>query len=291
MLSAMHVGIMFANTGRGSSPEGAVALAQLGETLGVESLWVVEHVVVPSGYESRYPYDPSGKMAGGAETFDLPDPLVWLAFVAAHTTRIKLGTGILIVPQRNAVVLAKEIATIDHLSGGRMLLGVGVGWLEEEFDALGVPFTDRGARLDDHLAAMRALWTQDKATYHGRFVHFTDCISRPRPAQGTVPIHVGGHTPAAARRAGRLGEGFFPGNADPAEIASLLAIVRSSAEEAGRDPDAVEVSAMVGGKGDSLLRRVEALAGVGVRRVIVGAGRDEQIAEAVAAIHGAFGRG
>lgn len=287
----MHVGIMFANTGRGSSAAGAVALAQLAEAVGIESLWAVEHVVVPTGYESRYPYDPSGKMAGGAEEFDLPDPLVWLTYVAAQTARVKLGTGILIVPQRNPVVLAKEVATIDHLSGGRVLLGVGVGWLEEEFAALGVPFAERGARLDEYLGALHALWTQDKAAYHGRFVDFEGCISRPRPVNGTVPVVVGGHTPAAARRAGRLGDGFFPGDAEPAAVAALVAVVRETATAAGRDPDAIEVSAMVGGKGDTLLRRVEALAAVGVGRVMVGAGRDEAIVDATTAIHAEFGAG
>ena len=280
----MHVGIMFANTGRGASPSGAAALAQLAESVGIESLWAVEHVVVPAGYESKYPYDPSGKMAGGAEEFDLPDPLVWLTYVAAHTSRVKLATGILIVPQRNPVILAKEVATLDHLSGGRMLLGVGVGWLEEEFNALGVPFAERGARLDEYILALRALWTQDRATMHGRFVDFADCISRPRPANGTVPILVGGHTPAAARRAGRLGDGFFPGNAEASEIAALTAVVRATAVDAGRDPDAIEVSAMVGGKGDALLRRVEALAGAGVTRVIVPALRDDAIVAAYEAI-------
>ena len=118
---------MFANTGHGSSPEGATAVAEAAEAGGFEAIWTVEHVVVPSGYESKYPYDPSGKMAGGAEEFDLPDPLIWLTWVAAKTTRIKLATGILIVPQRNPVITAKELATLDHLSGGRMVLGVGAG--------------------------------------------------------------------------------------------------------------------------------------------------------------------
>ena len=154
----MKFGIMFANTGHGASPAGAKAVAQAAEAGGFASIWTVEHVVVPSGYKSAYPYDPSGKMAGGAEEFDLPDPLIWLTWVAAHTSTVKLATGILIVPQRNPVVLAKELATLDHLSGGRMVLGVGSGWLAEEFAALGVPFDDRGKRLDEYVAVMRALW-------------------------------------------------------------------------------------------------------------------------------------
>ncbi len=285
----MHVGIMFANTGYSASADGAVTLAQSAEAAGFESLWTVEHVVVPSGYESKYPYDKTGKMAGGAEEFDLPDPLIWMAFVAANTSRIKLGTGILIVPQRNAVITAKEVASLDHLSNGRVILGVGVGWLEEEFDALGVPFRERGARLDEYIGVMRALWTQDKASVHGRFVNFDDCISRPRPVNGTVPIVVGGHTPAAARRAGRLGDGFFPGNASAAEIGELMAIVRATAEEAGRDPAAIELSAMVGGKGDALLKRVEALAAVGVSRILVPPASPDALAATIDTVTSAFG--
>ncbi|HRE03695.1 MAG TPA: TIGR03619 family F420-dependent LLM class oxidoreductase, partial [Ilumatobacteraceae bacterium] len=155
----MKFGLMFSNTGMGSTAAGATDLAQRAEAAGIESLWTVEHTVVPSGYQSAYPYDASGKMAGGAETFDLPDPLVWLAYVAAKTERIKLATGILILPQRNPLIAAKEIATLDTMSGGRVLLGVGAGWLQEEFEAIGVPFTDRGQRLDDAIEALRALWS------------------------------------------------------------------------------------------------------------------------------------
>ena len=211
----MKFGVMFANTGFGSSPAGAVALAQAAEAGGFETLWTVEHVVVPSGYESPYPYDPSGKMAGGAEVFDLPDPLIWLTWAAAHTERIRLATGVLVLPQRNPVVTAKELATLDHLSGGRLTLGVGAGWLAEEFAALGVPFIERGARLDEYIDVLRELWSpandEEKSSVDGRFVSFERCIMRPRPANGTIPIIVGGHTPVAARRAGRRGDGFFPG--------------------------------------------------------------------------------
>ena len=223
----MQFGIVFANTGHGAPPEGAVAIAEAAEAGGLTTLWTVEHVVVPSGYESKYPYDPSGKMAGGAEEFDLPDPLVWLAYVAARTTTIKLGTGILILPQRNPVITAKAVATLDHLSGGRAVLGVGAGWLAEEFAALNVPFDDRGKRLDEYIAVMRALWTGDKASFDGDYFHFADCISRPRPVNGSVPIVIGGHTPAAARRAGRLGDAFFPMSASLDELADIISTMRA----------------------------------------------------------------
>ncbi|HEY5663389.1 MAG TPA: LLM class F420-dependent oxidoreductase [Ilumatobacter sp.] len=266
----MQFGIMFANTGHGSSPAGARAVVQAAEAGGFTTAWTVEHVVVPSGYESKYPYDASGKMAGGAEEFDLPDPLVWLTWAAAHTTTLRLGTGILIATQRNPLITAKAVATLDHLSGGRVDLGVGVGWLEEEFDALGVPFAARGKRLDEYIDAMRALWTQPKASFHGEFASFDNCISRPTPVNGTVPIVIGGHTEAAARRAGARGDGFFPGSASADEIAGLIAVMKRTAAEHGRDGDAIAVYAMAGGKpGDALYARVESLAAVGVGQTIV----------------------
>ena len=264
----MKFALMFANTGPFSDGPAAAAMARAAEEAGFESLWTVEHVVVPSGYESPYPYDPSGKMPGGEE-FAIPDPLVWLSYVAAATSTIRLATGILIVPQRNPVVLAKEVATLDHLSAGRLELGIGVGWLEEEFDAIGVPFGERGRRADDHIAAMRALWSETKATHHGEFTHFDDCISLPQPVRGAVPIHVGGHSDIAARRAGRLGDGFFPGRGSEEELAGLFDIVRRTAEEHGRDPSAIEFTAGGATIGSGAVDAIEALAGVGVHRVVV----------------------
>ncbi len=264
----MKFGVIFANTGPFASGDAAAEMAVAAEEAGFESLWTVEHVVVPSGYESAYPYDPSGKMPGG-EDVDIPDPLIWLAWVASATSTIRLATGILIVPQRNPVVLAKELATLDHLSGGRMELGIGVGWLEEEFDAIGVPFSERGSRTDDNIAAMRALWSQEKATFHGEFTSFDECISRPRPVNGAIPVHVGGHTDIAARRAGRLGDGFFPGRGKPQDLVRSFDLVRQTAREHDRDPDAIELTAGGATIGDGALQAVRELADVGVDRVAV----------------------
>ncbi len=276
----MKFGIMFANTGHGASPAGATAVGKAAEAGGFEAIWTVEHVVVPSGYESKYPYDPSGKMAGGAEDFDLPDPLIWLTWVAAQTERVKLATGILIVPQRNPVITAKELATLDHLSGGRMVLGVGAGWLAEEFEALNASFDDRGKRLDEYIAVMRALWEGGKTTFDGDFFQFENCISRPVPVNGTIPVIVGGHSKTAARRAGRLGDGFFPGSASISEIAELIALVRQSAEEHGRDPDAIEMIAGAGAPpGPKLDERVERLAEIGVTHAIVPTFPPDSLAE------------
>jgi probable F420-dependent oxidoreductase len=264
----MKFGIAFANTGPFAGAEGAVALAEAAETAGFDSLWTVEHVVVPEEYASAYPYSPDGKMPGGG-AFDIPDPLVWLAWVAAHSRTLRLATGILILPQRNPVITAKEVATLDALSGGRVTLGIGIGWLEEEFRFLNVPFGDRVARTEEYVAAMRALWSEDWPSFEGETVRFTRAASKPRPPGGTVPIVIGGHTRAAARRAGRIGDGFFPGKG---ELPELLDVMRQAAEEAGRDPDAIEVTAGGAGVlagGQAAVDEVGRLAELGVSRVAV----------------------
>jgi len=262
----MDFGIAFANIMGFAEPQGLRTLAQGAEAAGFESVWTVEHVIFPEGYESTYPYDPSGKMAMAADT-PLPDPLLWLAFVAAASERLRLATGILILPQRNPLVLAKEVATLDHLSGGRVELGIGVGWLEEEFDALGVPFARRGARTDEYVRVLRTLWDGDHAAFAGEFVRFDDVSSNPKPVNGRVPIHVGGHSRAAAERAGRLGDGFFPGRGD---IAELVDIVRQTAAAEGRDPAAIEITyGSPGLIGDGAVDEAHRLAEAGVDRAIV----------------------
>jgi probable F420-dependent oxidoreductase len=262
----MKFGIIFSNTGPAAvNPDYAASMAQIAEENGIESLWTVEHVVVPAGYESEYPYAAGGRMPGG-EDFDIPDPLVWLTWVAAATSRIRLATGILILPQRNPVVLAKEVATLDRLSGGRVTLGVGVGWLKEEFDAIGVPFNERGARTDDYIEALRVLWREDEPTYKGRFAAFERAKSFPKPAQaGGPPVVIGGHTNAAARRAGRLGDGFFPGRGKLEELSGLLDEMRAAARDAGRDADAIEITA--GGAMD--VEGAKPYADLGVSRLVI----------------------
>jgi probable F420-dependent oxidoreductase len=258
----MKFGLRYCNTGRYVDPARAVELLQAAEAAGFESAWTVEHTVVPAGYRSAYPYSSDGKMAGGVDTFPLPDPLIWLAYVAAATTRIKLATGILILPQHNPVVIAKQVATLDHLSGGRALLGIGVGWLKEEFDALGASFDDRGDRTDEYVHALRALWQQDKPSFHGETVNFDGAYCRPQPVNGTVPIIVGGHSKAAARRAGRLGDGFFPARGAAPELINLA---RRTAEDYERDPHAIEVTTSVPASLDDIAQ----LAALGVDRVLV----------------------
>ncbi len=265
----MKFGVMFANVGPMAFGEGAIGIAQAAEAAGIESLWTVEHTLVPVGYQSAYPYSDSGRMPG-PEDSPIPDPLIWLSYVAGATSTIRLGTGILILPQRNPITLAKEVATLDQLSGGRVELGIGVGWLEEEFDAIGVPFAERGRRTDEHVAALRALWTQAPASFDGEFTSFGEVYCRPAPAQANIPIVVGGHTKVAARRAGRLGDGFFPGRGTHELLAELIDVVRTTAVEHGRDPDAIEITTGGNGAlGRGALDEVKRLEDLGVSRVII----------------------
>ena len=265
----MNFGVAFANVGPFVGADEAVGLAQAAEAAGFESVWTADHVVVPGGYESKYPYDPSGKLPSGDATV-FPDPLIWLAYVAARTSTVRLGTGILIVPQRNPLVLAKELATLDHLSGGRMILGAGIGWLQEEFEALGVPFAGRAQRTEEAIAAMRALWSQEQASYDGTTTSFRNCFLRPQPPEGTIPVHLGGHSEAAARRAGRIADGFIPFGVSREELASLLDAMAHAAEEAGRDPESIEVTVQCNvTTGEAALAEVAALQKLGATRVVV----------------------
>jgi probable F420-dependent oxidoreductase len=217
------------------------------------------------GYESRYPYSADGRSPFHEDVVQ-PDPLIWLSWVASATQRIRLATGILILPLRNPVVLAKQVASLDRLSGGRLMLGIGVGWVREEAEAVGARFEDRGRRCDEAVEAMRALWREPVSSYSGESVRFDGVVSRPKPMreQG-VPIVVGGHSQAAARRAGRLGDGFYPLGVFGDALDDLLGVMRESAREHGRDADAIEVT--TGGSLDP--RSCESLRKQGVDRMIV----------------------
>jgi probable F420-dependent oxidoreductase len=260
----VKLGLFSANTTARASGRQALVTATLAEQLGLESLWVGEHIVIPDRYD-----DAAGRIPG-AERIDWPDPLVWLAFTAAATRRINLATGVSVLPLRNPVVMAKQVATLDALSGGRVILGVGVGWLAEEFEAVGVPFGDRGRRHDDYLAAMRTLWSQDKATMHNTYTNFDEVISRPKPAHRAIPIVIGGSSARAARRAAHVGDGFLPETADLDELRNLLAIVGDECVTLGRDPEEVELTVYARETdADSLSARIEDLTAIGVSRVLL----------------------
>ncbi|HEX7406018.1 MAG TPA: LLM class F420-dependent oxidoreductase [Candidatus Binatia bacterium] len=245
----------------------AIAFAQMAEEYGFESIWVVEHVIMAVAYESIYPYDPSGRSPFTADV-QQPDPLLWLSYVAAATTRIRLATGVLILPQRNPLILAKELASLDRLSGGRVELGIGMGWVREEADAVGTCFDNRGRRADEYVAVMRTLWQEPVASFKGEFVNFDRVVSKPKPVQaGGVPIVVGGHTTAAARRAGRLGDGFFPLGVSADQLASLRAIMAETARQHGRDPDAITITCV----GSADLQCAQSYADMGVDRMVIAA--------------------
>jgi probable F420-dependent oxidoreductase len=263
----MKFGLAFAAS-IGVEGEAALEICRRAEAAGFESIWGGEHVVLPSRIASKYPYTADGKIPAEPET-PIPDPLIWLAFAAAAAPKLRLGTCILIVPQRNPIVLAKELATLDRLSGGRVELGLGIGWLREEFEALGVPWEQRGARNDEYVAAMRALWAGPHAEFHGKFVDFAPVTCSPRPVQKSIPILVGGDTEAAIQRAVRIADGYFPGEGDAAKLGALITRVRRAAERAGRDPRGIQINAMFGAQMADPVAGARQLAELGVDRAMV----------------------
>jgi probable F420-dependent oxidoreductase len=263
----MNFGLFFANAGPFSDPATFEALVRSADETGFESIWTVEHVVVPVGYESRYPYSPSGRMPG-PESAPIPDPLVALSYAAAISKRLRLATGIVILPQRHPVYVAKEFASLDLLSGGRAILGVGIGWLEEEFRVVGVPFRERAARTEESVRAIRSLWKDEPEAFEGRFYRWPPVQSNPKPVQKPgVPIVVGGHVEGAARRAARIGDGFFPANSEVGTLTGLLDALRDECGKVGRDPAQIEITTTSGGTPDlDAVRRYEDL---GVSRLAI----------------------
>jgi probable F420-dependent oxidoreductase len=244
-----------------ASPDFLAEYARHAEAVGFDSIWFPDHVVIPAEYESKYPYQQYE--GGGFKRYPwdetaFPEPTALLAYVAAVTTRIKLRTGVIIITERNPVLFAKQIATIDALSGGRVELGIGLGWLKEEYEALGIPWEGRGRRCSEYMEAMRALWTQEEATYHGKTVSFDRIRCTPKPAQaGGIPLIIGGHSPASAKRAGRLADGFLPLGFEGGERDYLIDVMREAAREAGRDPGSIELSSGAGAPNYEVARAME----------------------------------
>ena len=222
----MELGVHGLNGKASLDPAETIRLAQRAEELGYRSWWTAEHVVLPSPPVPPVPMNP---------TDPILDPLVHLAYVAAVTQRLELATGIVILPQRNPLVLAKQVASLDVLSGGRLLLGVGAGWLEPEMTAVGVAMSERGGRTDEYLDAMRTLWTQPAPSYQGRYVAFEHVDAHPRPVRPDGPrILIGGHSPAAFRRAVARGHGWFGNGDSPDDLAGHLAGLEKAAAEVER---------------------------------------------------------
>jgi probable F420-dependent oxidoreductase len=232
-------------TGVTADPAWMTSFVRHAEACGFESVVLVEHAVVISDYQSTYPYASSGRMPL-PDDCRIPDPLDLMAYLAAVTDTITLATGVLVAPNHQAVVLAKRIATVDVLSRGRVRMCLGVGWMDEELRATGADPRSRGRRTDETVAALRTLWSDagpEGADFDGEFFSFHQAHSFPKPVRpGGVPIHIGGHSPAAARRAGRIGDGFQPLGLDDELLELRLVELAKAAEEAGRDPATIELS-------------------------------------------------
>lgn len=273
---AIKLGMMFASMTY-TTADACREAALVAEEVGLESVWSVEHVLTPRTLRSPYPYTEDGRLDDLHQAV-LCDPVVWLAFMAGVSTRLRLGTGIMILPQRHPAYVAKEWATLDRLSGGRAMLGVGIGWLAEEMEAVGVPFAERAPRTDEMIRSIRSLWENEFSTFHGTWYRWDEMNCNPRPARSRdIPIVVGGHAPAAARRAARLGDGFFlPGQlsrrigSDLDDLTALLGVMREECRTIGRDPAEIEVTVGADRPDRELLDRLAAL---GVHRVVVPAPR------------------
>jgi len=271
----MKIGIMpLMQKGFTTNPAWARPFLKMIEQAGVESVWTVEHPIVAENYEPRYSYSDDGTAPFQPET-EMCDPLEWLAFAAGVTEKVKLGTSVLLLPLHAPIILAKRVATLDALAGGRVLLGVGMGWQIEEYETVDVPYHERGKRLDDGINAVRALWTQSPATYQGQFYRFDRVHSDPKPAQKDgVHIIIGGSTDVAARRAGRVGNGFYPHAISPDDFAKRIETMRAAATDAARNPDEIELSVSpnawkFGASMDYGI--MKAYADLGVSRLVIGA--------------------
>ena len=262
----MKIGLIPVNVGP-TNAEQVVGLAQKAEEIGLESVWTFEHAMVPVNYDSKYPYSNDGKM-GGKPNANFIDPLIALAAVAANTTTLRLGTGVNIVSQAYPLFLAKQAASLDFISNGRFMLGAGIGWLREEFDAMGVPFERRGARFDDYIVAMKKVWSGDVVEHQSDFISWSGFQSYPLPVQRPgVPIIMGGMKGKIYERIAKHGDGWFAPTNNAETLAPLLEPLKASCAEFGRDYDSVEITSMWDNQGG--LDAIKAFADIGVSRVIV----------------------
>lgn len=258
----MKIGVVPINIG--VPADVMIAHAQLAESAGLESVWTFEHVIVPVDYASKYPYNESGKMGAAPETPFL-DPLIALTAIAANTKTIRLGTGVNILSQVNPLLMAKQAASLDSIAGGRLMLGLGIGWLREEFEAMGVPFERRGARFDDYVAAMRKVWSGDVVEHDSDFLNWHGFKSYPLPTG--LSVHIGGNKGKAFERVAKLGDGWFAPTADPENLAPQIDSLKAACSDAGRDVAEIEISCMWGMNGGvDMVKQFEDL---GVARLIV----------------------
>jgi probable F420-dependent oxidoreductase len=248
----MEYGFYLPNSGAGVQPDALASIAKQGDRLGFYCMVMPDHILQPNHVNSTYPYSLTGDIleAGQSGDGEWPEQITTLAFLAAITERIRLVTSVMIIPYRNPILTAKMLATLDMLSKGRLILGAGVGWMEEEFELLdSPPFAERGAVTNEYLEAFIELWTKDDPKFEGKYVSFSDITFLPKPVQKPYPpIWIGGQSKPAIRRAARFGNAWHPVGAIPAtplepeELTKNLALLRQYAERAGRDPSEIQVS-------------------------------------------------
>lgn len=262
----MKFGLIPVNIGVQSIDQ-MVGIARHAEASGFESVWTFEHAIVPIDYQSKYPYNPSGKMGVAPET-NLVDPLIALAAVATATKTIRLGTGVNILSQTNPLLAAKQAASLDFVSNGRFMYGVGIGWLQEEFVAMGTPFERRGARFDDYVVAMKKVWSGEVVEHDSDFINWHGFKSYPVPVQKPhLPIVIGGSKGKIYERIARHGDGWYAPTGSPDELASMLANLKRVCGEVGRDYDSIEITTMWPGVGGA--EAVAAFEKLGVSRLVV----------------------
>ena len=267
----MQTGFIAVGIGLMADPEVMSLAAETAEQAGFHSIWAPEHIVLLDQYASKYPYSPDGKFPSPTMQVEILDPFAALTFIAAQTKTIRVGTGICLVPERNPLTTAKEVATLDKLSGGRFDFGVGVGWLEEEFTALGVPWARRAARTREYLQVMKKLWTEEETSFEGEFCSFPSVRSYPKPVQKPhPPIIFGGESEPALKRVGEVGDGWFGMNVSVDEAPAKIGRIKDHARAAGRDPDALQF-AISPGLGVPLARDdIKRAQDAGVGQLIVG---------------------
>lgn len=272
----MEIGLRIPHTGRRASPAFVREWCRAAEDAGFDSLWGVDHVVMPQRVESKYVLPRQPATLADDAVAELLSPnfelMTTLAYAAAVTDRIKLGTAVAVLPIRNAVLNARQLATVDRYSGGRVLYGVGVGWLKEEADAMNMPWERRGARADEHIALLRALWTAPgpHIEFHGEFWDIPPLDPEPRPVQQPIPILIGGHSDAAIDRAARLGDGWIAADVSPVRLAELLPSLRAAAERHGRDVSAIPIYCGTGRRPRVSLDDVRRYEDLGVHSLQIG---------------------
>ncbi len=268
----MQIGFFAIGIGPSADPEILTLTARTAEHCAFHSLWAPEHVVLIDQYASKYPYSKDGKLPLPNTKIDILDPFTALTFAAAHTKTLRLGTGICLLPERNPVVTAKEIASLDRVSGGRFDFGIGIGWLAEEFTAVGVPWERRGERTREYLKAMKLLWTEEEPEFKGEFCSFPKVRMYPKPVQKPYPpIIFGGESTPALKRVAEVGDGWFGVNVTVEDAQTKIARIRQYAQAAGRDPGKFHFSVSPGIGAPVELDVIKQYRDAGAHQVVVGA--------------------